>query len=141
MPEKKRMPSFLETLSQDRTTLKKRLETAANLDTVPTEGQLDALLQSMDVFTHLQLLPEPDNYLTLFRWQNLPGYLERLHVETQVLRQECSNSSMPTRSLLEQQLSLKHTGMIVLDHLDELLESLQHKREDNEKEGIMDTST
>ena len=134
MPEKKRLPSLLETLSRDRTTLKERLETAVNLDAVPTEDQLDALVQSMDVFKHLQLLPEPDDYLTLFRWQNLPGYLERLHVEVQVLRQECRKGNVPTRSLLEQQVSLKYAGEIVLNHLDDLLISLHNKREGHWKE-------
>lgn len=143
-----------EDLHSTRMTLGTRLDDVTDLDTIPTENTITALVQVIHTLTALlsrlaTLLTFEGHVEARFLIETIREYLTRLHLEVQLLRRECQTDMslssggffrwhsrnwlrqgsmkrvLPTRSLLEQQLLVRKQGEFVLDYLDALSSSLR----------------
>ena len=122
------MSKFQEDLHTCRTTLQPRLDDVTDLDALPTENKINALLQVMHGCMMLMALLQTMHDLdvaTLFSRCTIEEALTRLHVEVRLLKQECKNNVV-TRSLLEQQILVKDKGSAVLNYLNELEKALHN---------------
>ena len=153
-----------EELHSIRMTLGMRMDAVTDLDPIPTEQTITALVQVIHALTGLlsrlaASLAFEGHIEARFLIETIREALTRLHLEVQLLRRECRTGlpltgggwwgwrgwnwlwqervtrALPTRSLLEQQLLVSKQGECVLSHLDDLQRSLRSLSADSSLGG------